>query len=66
MTTVNDIKAAIESLSHKEFMQLMNWVHEKDMEQWDAQLVKDSAKGKLDFLIREASEEQEKGTLREL
>ena len=66
MTTVNDIKAAIESLSHKEFMQLMSWVHEKDMEQWNAQLAKDSAEGKLDFLIREASEEQEKGTLRKL
>ncbi len=66
MTTVNDIKAAIESLSHKEFTQLMHWIHEKDMEQWDAQLAQDSAKGKLDFLIREALEEEKKGTLREL
>ncbi len=66
MTTVNDIKAAIESLSHKEFKQLMRWVHEKDMEQWNAQLAKDSAEGTLDFLIREASEEEKKGTLREL
>ena len=66
MTTVNDIKAAIESLSHKEFMQLMSWVHEKDMEQWDAQLVKNSAEGKLNFLIKEVLEEEKKGTLRDL
>ena len=66
MTTVNDIKAAIESLPHKEFTQLMHWIHEKDMAQWDAQLAQDSAKGKLDFLIREALEEEKKGTLREL
>ena len=38
-------------------MQLMQWVHEKEMKQWDIQLAKDSAEGKLDFLIREASEE---------
>uniref|UniRef100_B3EPS8 Uncharacterized protein n=1 Tax=Chlorobium phaeobacteroides (strain BS1) TaxID=331678 RepID=B3EPS8_CHLPB len=38
MTSIHDIKAAIESLSHDEFMQLMHWLHEKDMALWDDQL----------------------------
>ncbi len=66
MTTVNDIKAAIESLSRKEFMQLMQWIHDKEMQQWDMQLAQDSAERKLNFLVKEASEEEEKGTLRDL
>jgi len=66
MTTVNDIKTAIQSLPHNEFIQLMHWIHEKDMDDWDAQLAQDSKDGNLDFLIREAIEEEKKGTLRKL
>ena len=58
MTTVNDIKAAIESLPHKEFMQLLHWIHEKDIEQWGTQLAQNSAEGKLIFLTEEVSEEE--------
>jgi len=66
MTSIHDIKAAIESLSHDEFMQLMHWLHEKDMALWDDQLTRDSNEGKHDFLIKEATEEEKNGTLRKL
>ena len=40
--------------------------NKKDWEKWDKQIEADSKSGKLDFLIAEALEEKEKGTLKEL
>ena len=40
--------------------------NKKDREKWDRQIEADSKSGKLDFLIAEALEEKEKGTLKEL
>ncbi|MCY4603956.1 MAG: hypothetical protein OXE49_06960 [Gemmatimonadetes bacterium] len=39
---------------------------ELDWENWDRQIEADSESGKLDFLIAEAFEAKEKGTLKEL
>ena len=41
-------------------------VNKKDWDKWDKQIEADSKSGKLDFLIAEALEEKEKGTLKEL
>ena len=40
--------------------------NKKDWDKWDKQIETDSKSGKLDFLIADAMEEKEKGTLKEL
>ncbi len=66
MTTVQEIKSAIGSLPHQEYMQLLNWIHDKDWSEWDSQLEADAASGKLDFLAEEALEEKRKRKLQDL
>ncbi len=66
MTRVQEIQAAIESLSREEYVHLRQWFSERDWEQWDKQIEADSEAGKLDFLIKEAFGEKAKGHLKEL
>jgi hypothetical protein len=66
MSKVNKIKAAIEALPEEEYVQLRRWFSEKDWEKWDRQIESDSESGKLDFLVKEAFDEKEKGNLKEL
>jgi hypothetical protein len=66
MTTVREIKSAIRSLPHQEYIQLLRWIYDKDWDQWDKQLEADVASGKLDFLAKEALEEKKNNKLREL
>ncbi len=66
MLTVEEIKTAIGSLPEKEYVSLRIWFSEKDWEKWDREIVKDSKAGKLDFLMREALHEKNRGTLRDL
>lgn len=66
MSTVEEIKSAIETLPPNDFAQLRQWFSEKDWDQWDKQIEEDSASGKLDFLAEEAMREKENGELKEL
>ena len=66
MSKVNKIKAAIEALPEEEYVQLRRWFSEKDWEKWDREIELDSESGRLDFLIKEALDEKEKGKLKEL
>jgi len=66
MLKVAEIKTAIEYLPEKDFIQLREWFSEKDWQKWDRQIEMDSESGKLDFLIKEALDEKNKGQLREL
>jgi len=66
MTKVEEIKAAIESLPQEEFVRLRQWFSEKDWQEWDKQIARDSESGKLDFLIKEAIDEKDKGKLKGL
>ena len=63
MSTVEEIKAAIESLPPADFARLKHWLQEKDWDEWDRQIEADSACGKLDFLITETIEEEAKGNV---
>ncbi len=54
MVAVQEIKSAIGSLPHKEYMRLLSWIHERDWKEWDRQLESDVAAGKLDFFVRES------------
>jgi len=66
MTDVARIKVAIENLPEKDFLQLRKWFWEMDWERWNKQIETDSASGKLDFLIREAFDDKDKGQLEEI
>ncbi len=66
MSTVSEIKEAIETLPEKDYIQLRQWFSEKDWGKWDKQILADSEAGKLDYLIKEALEEKSKGKLKEL
>lgn len=66
MSTVEEIKTAIDSLPVDDYVQLRDWFTEKDWENWDRQLEQDVRAGRLDFLAKEALEEKAERRLREL
>ncbi len=66
MLKVEDIEAAIESLSEEEYARFRRWFSERDWQKWDRQIETDAEAGKLDFLIKEAFDEKKNGKLREL
>jgi hypothetical protein len=66
MTQIEAIQAEIESLSREDFARLREWIAERDWQNWDRQIERDSAAGKLDFLREEAQSAKQKGELREL
>ena len=53
MSTVDEIKKAAGALSVNEREELLSWLLDVD-DEWDRQMGKDAAAGKLDFLIEEA------------
>jgi hypothetical protein len=55
LTAVEEIESAILRLSPKELGQLAEWVLDLDEQNWDNQIERDSAAGKLDFLAKEAT-----------
>ena len=66
MTTVAELQKAILSLPKSEYQQLRRWLYELEWEEWDREIEADSRDGKLDFLIAEAVEAKENGSLRDL
>jgi hypothetical protein len=66
MTKVEKIERAIEQLSKSEFMQLRDWILERDWQSWDAQIEQDGRAGKLDELIGESQEDYQAGRTRKL
>jgi len=66
MLKVNEIKAAIEPLPEKEFIEPRHWFSEKNLQKWDGQIEVDSESGRLDFLVREAFDEKPAGKLKGL
>ena len=66
MASVTELKQTILSLSEAEYAQLRHWFSELDWEKWDRRIEADSKGGKMDFLIAEAMEAKEHGTLKEL
>jgi hypothetical protein len=61
LTAVEEIESAILRLSPKELGQLTEWVLDLDEQNWDKQIERDGAAGKLDFLKEEALAELESG-----
>jgi|AP95_1055475.scaffolds.fasta_scaffold66933_1 hypothetical protein len=65
MSTVEEIKEAIDHLSAEERAQLLTQLDPAADDDWDRQMKADAAAGKLDFLMEEAEAERKAGTLRE-
>lgn len=53
MSTMDEIKKAAGALSVSEREELLSWLLDVD-DDWDRQMAKDAASGKLDFLVEEA------------
>jgi hypothetical protein len=66
MTQIETIQAEIESLSSEDFARLREWIVQRDWQNWDRQIERDSAAGKLDFLREEAEAAKQQGKLRDL
>jgi hypothetical protein len=66
MSKIDQLKAEIENLPSEEFTEIFRWLSEKDWERWDKEIEADSQSGRLDFLVREAQEEKDKGNLKDL
>ncbi len=65
MSTIAEIKDAIEKLSADEHAQLMHWLLQKEMNAWDEQISADFRAGRLDKVIKEAEEDYESGRCKE-
>jgi hypothetical protein len=65
VSTVEEIKAAIEKLSLSERGQLERWLHEWADDAWDQQMAQDARAGRLDRLIDEVDEEIDSDQLRD-
>ena len=66
MTRVEQIEQEITKLSPEEFATLRDWVLEQDWEEWDRQIERDAAAGKLDRLMQEALADHAAGKTRPL
>jgi hypothetical protein len=66
MTRIEEIENAVVSLPAEEYRKFRQWFLERDWAQWDKQIQADSESGKLDFLVKEAMEEKNRGDLRNL
>ena len=66
MSSLVKIQQDILALPQVEYLQLRKWFSELDWDNWDREIEADSEAGKLDFLVEEAHEEKEKGTLKDL
>jgi hypothetical protein len=54
MSKVEELEQQIEQLSPSEFAELRTWLLDRDWEEWDRQIERDSASGKLDRLFEDA------------
>lgn len=66
MSSIQDIEAAIRRLSPEELAKLRAWFAEFDAADWDRQIERDSADGKLDELIEEVRRDRAAGRCREI
>lgn len=65
MSTVQEIKQAIEQLPKDEFWELSEWVIKRHDDEWDRQMDEDAAAGRLAFLVAEAEAARKTDALRD-
>ncbi|MDZ4790267.1 MAG: hypothetical protein SGJ17_03520 [Hyphomicrobiales bacterium] len=64
--TVKDLEKAVAKLSEADLAKFREWFNEFDMDEWDKQIARDSAAGKLDKLIEQAKKDYAEGNGRDL
>ena len=65
MSTVEEIKSAIDRLTWEERCRLMALLNPVPDDEWDKQMRTDASGGKFDKLVEEAEDERKAGLLRE-
>ena len=58
MTKLQMLEEEIKQLSPEELVQLREWFLERDAQQWDLQIERDAASGKLDKLFEKSLSDQ--------
>ena len=66
MTKLEQLEADIKSLSAEEFTKLRDWLLEVDAEEWDREVERDAASGKLDKLFEQSVADHRAGKSREI
>ena len=66
MTRVEQLEQQIGQLDPDEFVQLREWLMEQDWAEWDKQIERDTAEGKLDRLIAQGLADHAAGKSRPL
>ena len=61
-----EIQSAIEQLSFEERAKLAAWLHGWKDDEWDEQMKRDIASGKLDDVLHEVEEDIKAGRVREM
>jgi hypothetical protein len=61
-----EIKAAIQQLSFEQRAELAAWLHGWEDDEWDEQMKRDVASGKLDSVLHEVEEDIKAGRVREM
>jgi hypothetical protein len=64
MSTVEEIKRAADALSPTERAELLAWLLDAE-DEWEREMAKDAADGKLDFLVEQARTAVREDTLRD-
>ena len=60
MTTLEEIKTAVASLSKEDYSRFRQWFLDRDWAQWDREMDADVKSGKLDFLIQETKKKKDR------
>jgi len=66
MTKLETIEEQIEALSPEELVELREWLLERETEQWDREIERDAASGKLDELFEKSLADHRAGKSREI
>ena len=61
-----EIKSAIEQLSFEQCAEFAAWLHGWKDDEWDNQMKRDIASGKLDDVLREIEQDIKMGSVREM
>ena len=66
MTRVEQLEQEIAKLNPEEFVKLRDWLLEQDWAEWDREIERDAASGKLDGLMKQARADHAAGKSRPL
>lgn len=66
MSTVDEIKAAITTLSLEQRAELARWFHDWEDDKWDQQIASDAASGRLAKVLRNVDRDVRDNRLRDL